>query len=159
MQNVVDSLNTRYNKCGFRMLLEAGHMIMTATDPRMYEYFPANDKILHLNMIGATTFMVAKTPQSLKVLEKVVKCAFIEKCMAPPNSTTSCVAKKLSKGEYGKCHRYDQSALALSLAQCSSNIGDYYAPSDRVHVKRVWLNRAKDWVDIKKMFPWMNVTV
>ena len=132
---------------------------MSATDPRMYEYFPVKRELLRVEMIGATTFIISKTPQSLKMLEKVVKCALIEDCLAPPNSTTTCVYSRIWKGKYGKCHRFDQSALALNLLQCSSNIGDYYAPSDRVYVKRVWLNRAKDWVGIKRMFPWMNATV
>ena len=119
------------------MLSRTGHPIMAATDPRMYEYFSTNDEILHLDMIGATTFMISKTPQSLKILEKVNECALIQGCMGPWRSTIYCNGAKLARKEYAKCHRYDQSALSLSLAQCSTNISDYLGLSDTLSVERM----------------------
>lgn len=129
---------------------------MMTTNPGMYDYFPVNDSILHLYMIGATAFMVAKTPQSLKIIGDVAECALIKGCMAPPNSKLLCFAENFQKREYANCHRYDQSALALSLAQCSLNIKDYQRLSDRIYVKRFWFNHTKDWAEIKKMFPWVQ---
>ena len=125
------------------MLHKTGHSIWAATDPRMYKYLPARNETIFSEMMAATTFIVSKTSQSLKVLSKVVKCALIEDCMAPPNSTTICVYENLWKGKYGYCHRFDQSALALSLAQCSPNMGDYVGLSDRVYVKRRWVKSTK----------------
>ena len=152
-------MNNRYSKCGIRVLYNAQHKIMAATDSRMYDYFPTNDSILHMPMIASGLYMVSKSPKSVKVMKETVKCALIEDCMGPPNSTTSCVYKDLWKGVYANCHRYDQSALALSLAQCSANVSDYLRVSDRVYVKRIWFNDPKEWVELKKMFPWIEQKV
>ena len=138
------------------MLFKAGHTIMVATDPRMYNYFPSNNKILRMSMIAGGLFIVSKTPKSLEIMKKVVKCALIEDCMGPPNSTTSCVKNNILKGKYGNCHRFDQSAFALSLAQCSTNINDYLKLSDRVYVSRLRLDNPKIWAAIKKKFPWVT---
>ncbi|KAE9547195.1 hypothetical protein FO519_009593, partial [Halicephalobus sp. NKZ332] len=155
LQDIVKSLNTKYKTCGFRILSNSGHKIRAATNPRMYNYFSVNDNILQLNMVAATVFVISKTPEAVKILERVVKCALIEDCMGPPNSTTSCAKQYLYRGEYANCNRYDQSALALSLAQCSVNLRDYFGISDLLYVKRMWLT-DNDWIELKEMFPWMN---
>lgn len=132
---------------------------MVATDPRMYNYFHVSDEALKIEMVAATTFVVSKTSASLRVLKNVVDCALIEGCMGPSNATVFCNTEVLWKGEYANCHRYDQSALALSLAQCSSNIEDYQGVSDILAVQRFSIGGKKDLQEAKKKFPWMNRVV
>ncbi|KAE9546864.1 hypothetical protein FO519_009924 [Halicephalobus sp. NKZ332] len=143
LKDIVSSMNTQYKTCGFRIFSKAEYPIVSATDPRMYNYFSANDDVLHLNMISAAVFIVSKTPEAVKVLERVVQCALIEDCMGPPNSTNYCNPEKLIEEKYSDCHKYDQSALALSLAQCSLNIRDYFGNSDMVLVGKTIFQKIR----------------
>ncbi|KAE9546931.1 hypothetical protein FO519_009857, partial [Halicephalobus sp. NKZ332] len=156
-KKIVETLNNKHKTCGFRILSKTHHSIMAATDPKMYDYFHVNNKILHLNMISTTVFIASKTSKAVNVLEKVVKCALAENCMGPPNSTIHCVDKVLHKGLFAGCHRYDQSALALSLAQCSLKTKDYLGVSDLVSVKRIENYDPGDWIEVKKRFSWVEV--
>ncbi|KAE9547520.1 hypothetical protein FO519_009272 [Halicephalobus sp. NKZ332] len=156
LKNIVETLNTKYSACGFRILSRTWHTIVAATDPTMYDYFPIDDEILHLNMIAATVYIVSRTQESIAVLENVIRCAFIERCMGPPTSTIHCIDGELQKGGFAGCHRYDQSALALSLAQCSLNVNDYRGVSDLVFLKRIENYDSEDWIDVKKRFPWIK---
>ena len=106
--------------------------------------------MLHLNMIEAGVFVVSKTPQSLKILKTVVKCALVKDCMRPWLSRIYCNSAKLARKEYANCHRYDQSALSLSLAQCSTNISDYFGPSDLLHIERMPDNNINALLKLKK---------
>ena len=132
---------------------------MVATDPRMYKYFSVNNESIYLEMIAATTFIVSKNQKAVKIIKDVVKCALIEDCMGPPNSTTVCICDNLWKGVYANCHRFDQSALALGLAQCSNNLTDYLKFSDRVFIKRIQHRNPRELVNLKKKFPWIKNTV
>ena len=139
------------------MLSKTGHSIMAATDPRMYKYFSVNNSALNLEMLESGLFLMSKTPQGLTVLKDIVKCALIKDCMGPSNTTVYCITGKLKRNEYGNCHRYDQSALALSLAQCSINISDYFRPSDLVYVKRTENYNSTEWMEVKQMLPWIDI--
>ena len=129
---------------------------MAATDPTMYDYFPINDKILHMTMLGATVFLVSRTRESVQVLQSVVKCSLIENCMGPQTSTIHCMDEYLHTGGFAGCHRYDQSALALRLAQCSMDVWDYIGLSDLVYIKRIENYDPEDWIEIKQKFPWIK---
>ena len=123
----------------------------------MYDYFPIDDEILHMTMLAASVYLVSKTSESIKVLKNVVKCALIENCMGPPTSTTHCMDGYLQSGGFAGCHRFDQSAMALSLAQCSRNIWDYIGVTKLLYLKRGENYDPEDWDEVTEIFPWIEV--
>uniref|UniRef100_A0A914P674 Uncharacterized protein n=1 Tax=Panagrolaimus davidi TaxID=227884 RepID=A0A914P674_9BILA len=88
-------------------------------------------------MFGATLYTVTKSKKSEAIIAKLVKCALEEGCMAPLVSFLFCIPSKLEKGEYADCHRFDQSALAILLAQCSDKQSDYFHESSLVVIQRM----------------------
>uniref|UniRef100_A0A914YRY6 Uncharacterized protein n=1 Tax=Panagrolaimus superbus TaxID=310955 RepID=A0A914YRY6_9BILA len=127
-----------FSKCGFRQFDKTGHTIFAATNPKMYTFFDFTEQMAKKNeMFGATLFTVKKSEETNKIIEKLVTCALEEECMAPRASFLYCIPSKLEKGEYGDCHRFDQSALAISLAQCSDQQSDYFHQSSIVAVQRM----------------------
>ena len=122
----------------------------------MYKYFSVNEEILGLDMIAVTTFVISKTAASLAVLKDVVKCALIKDCMAPMDSVAVCDSEIFSQRKYANCHKYDQSALALSLARCSSDVDDYQGITDIIAVQRLAFGEKKGWRDIKNSLSLMK---
>ena len=128
------------------MLSETGHTILAATNPKMYKYFPITNEILNLNMTEGGLFLVSRTPQAVKILKDVVKCALIKDCMGPPYSTLY-------------CNRYDQSAWSLSLAQCSTKITDFLGASDLIQIDRMSSNKIDAFIQFRRKFPRVTKTI
>uniref|UniRef100_A0A914UWJ9 Uncharacterized protein n=1 Tax=Plectus sambesii TaxID=2011161 RepID=A0A914UWJ9_9BILA len=102
---------------------KAYHSVFAATNPAMYKYLPIDiDKAKATMMYGGGFILFHRTPASVEVLKWLVLCAMEDNCINPPYSYLHC---QFVDGEHWKlyayCHRYDQSAVNIILA----NLNDY----------------------------------
>uniref|UniRef100_A0A7E4W4V6 Glycosyltransferase family 92 protein n=1 Tax=Panagrellus redivivus TaxID=6233 RepID=A0A7E4W4V6_PANRE len=137
-EKVVTSMNQKYSKCGIRTLGVTYHSIVAATHPGIYQYFK-NDTMNHVKstrMVAATTYLAVRNPAGIKTMKKIVDCALTKECMAPTGSSVLCNYARLNVAKYADCHRYDQSALALALLDCSHSQNDYAGNTDLIDMQR-----------------------
>uniref|UniRef100_A0AC34RSS4 Uncharacterized protein n=1 Tax=Panagrolaimus sp. JU765 TaxID=591449 RepID=A0AC34RSS4_9BILA len=123
-------------KCGIRTLNATGHTTFAATQPGMYKFFNVSEDRKHMPMAAATTYVVLNSTAGRQVMDKLVNCSMTKQCMAPDGATLWCREPQLHQDKYAWCHRYDQSALALALAECTDNFKDYELVSDLIYIRR-----------------------
>ena len=89
----------------------------------MIEYlqYPKSRKDLsNLNSITATGFLIRANDVKEKLVEPWLDCALHEECIAPVGAKLGPCNFTMAgnhNGDYIGCHRYDQAALDLILAQ------------------------------------------
>lgn len=135
-----------------RQFVNTTHTIFAATDPALYKLFSFDPKIVSFNlrnffftkctlkakqrnMYMAGFLTIERNEHAIKIIDKWVICAKAKFCMAPLNSKLECDGSKLWSGEYGGCHRYDQSALAILLVQNCGNCSNYFRESSLIYPK------------------------
>lgn len=123
-------------KCGIRTLNATGHTILAATNPGMYKFFNVTEKMKHMPMAAATTFVVLNNTIGRQIIDKVANCSMTKQCMGPDGASLWCKEPELHEDKYAWCHRYDQSALALALAGCTDNVNDFEMVSDLIYIQR-----------------------
>uniref|UniRef100_A0AC34RT90 Uncharacterized protein n=1 Tax=Panagrolaimus sp. JU765 TaxID=591449 RepID=A0AC34RT90_9BILA len=124
------------NKCGTRTFPGTGHTILAATHPGMYKFFNVPEDRKHMPMAAATTYVVLNNTAGRQVMDKLVNCSMTKECMAPDGANLWCKQPDVYNDKYADCHRYDQSALALALAECTGNFTDFQIGTDLVSVSR-----------------------
>lgn len=94
---------------------------------KMFDYLPMPENITkRKEMYGAGVQLIYGTiANRINVLYFYVLCALEENCMSPPMANLLCQFKADTFGEYGDCHRFDQSALNI-LLQWQSNFQMQY---------------------------------
>ncbi|TKR80099.1 hypothetical protein L596_014228 [Steinernema carpocapsae] len=102
--------------------------IFRATHERMYSYLPIPpEKAKALKMYGALTIIWVKTPRTQHaVLYPWVECALDAECMAPRGAQPYCWMGTYPEPQYAFCHRYDQSAINIILANAANFDGRLY---------------------------------
>lgn len=95
---------------------DCAHNIFMATHSQMYRYLPiTKDSAVKVGMYGASVIFICRSKELYNsVLRWWFLCALEQYCIAP----TSQLYCKFDGGreQYGRCHRYDQSALNILLA-------------------------------------------
>lgn len=102
----------------------------------MYKFLPSNiTKLQELLMTGSGHGYLYKNTNSLnKLIIPWVACSLIEDCIAPSGSTHVCTTNSISKGT---CHRFDQAAMTLLLANnFQYNMSYYTMNSSCIEVDR-----------------------
>uniref|UniRef100_A0A914Q9L1 Uncharacterized protein n=1 Tax=Panagrolaimus davidi TaxID=227884 RepID=A0A914Q9L1_9BILA len=128
-------MDTKFKKCGIREFDQTIHSIFPATHPETLKLFNMSEEIAKKNtMFGATLLMA--TQKALEIVKKWKECAIKKECMAPEGSHRACDIPKLYKNEYGNCHRFDQSVMALLLYNCTKNSSDYIQASPLINIER-----------------------
>ncbi|KRZ11091.1 hypothetical protein T11_17671 [Trichinella zimbabwensis] len=104
-------------KCSLLFHGSSGHGIFSATNPKMYDYFPTNlEKLKNTEMFESGIIFASYSEEVYSVLFWMVACAVEGPCMAPPDSNSFCQFGRNRYRDYAFCHRYDQSAFNLLLA-------------------------------------------
>lgn len=101
-----------------------GHSIYSATHPSMYSYLPTNTgRLMAVRMWAFTTTIIFNTEKVYKeVLYWWYLCALDQYCISPPNVTVPCplISNRPNTTHFAtyfkQCHRHDQSALNVILA-------------------------------------------
>ncbi|GMT35297.1 hypothetical protein PFISCL1PPCAC_26594, partial [Pristionchus fissidentatus] len=139
---VIHSRNLREcQKYPYMLHSFTGHGIYAATAPGMYEYLPTNMTEIRKHkakMFEAGLAFIVKRDEVIKdVLKWYVLCALEKNCMSPPGAFPACFFEEHTRfEEYANCHRYDQSALNILLANVNHYDRHYYT-SDVVDFFRI----------------------
>ncbi|TKR96361.1 hypothetical protein L596_010392 [Steinernema carpocapsae] len=123
-----------------RLIGSASHSIFRATHETMYSYLPIPlEKAKALTMYEDGKQVWVKTPTIVEaVLNPWVNCAMQKNCMAPPGSERHCNLKRYPEPLYAFCHRYDQSAINILLANAANFDGKLYqSDSPLMRTKRM----------------------
>ena len=93
----------------------AGHNTFVVTHKTMYEYLPTNlTEMQRIYQYEANIMLMYGTKA---VFDDVIKwwvlCALVERCMAPVYAVA---CRKTPPDVYAGCHRYDQTAINILLA-------------------------------------------
>ena len=126
---------------GALALTTTGHSTFAATHRDMYKYLPAGDPtaLKREEQREATLLLYKTEPVMNQVVKWMVLCALDPHCIAPPQARNGCVWYSGDHfGQWGQCHRYDQSAfniLMLNYIKGQAAKG-YYATSRVCVVQR-----------------------
>lgn len=123
----VTECNLHLNSCKkyyypWILISSSEHSIFAATDPKMYEYIPFPIDIGKRLTMWAATMQIIFGTKSVKenVLRYLVLCALEKECMVPEKSSASCQFDASWYTDYANCHRHDQSAINLILANINN---------------------------------------
>ena len=124
---------------GVVMLTSTGHSNFAVTHPGMYHYLPSKvDSLKITQQWEANCMLIFRTQQVYNnILKWWVLCALDQKCIAPTSQRACKFPKHDRYKEYASCHRFDQSAINILLA----NMYDfddwfYYAKVRVAKIKR-----------------------
>jgi len=117
----------------------AGHNIFTTTHPSMYDFLPMPEEQQYLlPMFGANLMLIYNTSiTNNHILLFWLLCAFEEGCMAPKGSQRTCEFTFDRAMTHAKCHRFDQSAINIILANYFQWDMTKYVVFNRNYVKKV----------------------
>ncbi|ELT88546.1 hypothetical protein CAPTEDRAFT_184987 [Capitella teleta] len=124
LSKLTDVLQKIASSGGIHTFKPTGHSIYSATHPEMYAYLPTNTgRLMAIRMWAFTNALFFNTRSMYKgVLYWWYLCALDRNCISPTNSTSSCplVSNKPNLTHFStyfkECHRHDQSALNIILA-------------------------------------------
>ena len=103
---------------GAVLLTRTDHSNFAVTHPNMYNYLPSDITWLQKTEQWETHMLIYRTPEMYhNVIFWLVLCALTEDCIAPPNANRYCQFKGTDQfSSYVGCHRYDQSAVNILMA-------------------------------------------
>ncbi|EYB92492.1 hypothetical protein Y032_0193g1395 [Ancylostoma ceylanicum] len=119
LQNTTLPSSKRCVKSAFMLHHPSSHSIFATTNRGMYAFFPTNIEAIKKreSMSHDANFaFIVRTSDGLEILKWYVMCALEEDCMAPPGSRLWCKFTRDRFNDYANCHRYDQAAINLLLA-------------------------------------------
>jgi hypothetical protein len=96
--------------------------VTSSTHPGLYKYIPTvKYKLRQITMASAGVLFIRNTPRIYwGIMYWWFLCALEEECIAPKNSQLECLMSEDTANEkpgtYHHCHRFDQSALNVLLA-------------------------------------------
>lgn len=125
----------RTNNRGVFLFLEAGHTNLPVTHPHTYQYLPSNlTALLSVRQLQAGVMLLYRTRFVIKhVIRWWVYCALEEQCIAP-DKNRYCNLRRLNSTTHIGCHRYDQTAVNLILANVFNYTDHEYRDDLRQHL-------------------------
>ena len=123
---------------GAMMFTNAGHSIYAATAKQMYQYIPSRlTQMQRLEQLEANSVMLYRTRTVYtNVIQWLVLCSLDANCISPI-SRRFCDFNPDRYTEYAHCHRFDQSAVNILLANLHDfRQDDYFSPDDLFDVER-----------------------
>ena len=120
---------------GILTLSTTAHSIYAVTHPRMFEYLPSNiTELKRAEQRQAGALLLYRTHHVyMHVIRWWVLCALDNNCMAPILNRYCKWKTKDHFNELGNCHRFDQSAINILLANLYAfDDSSYYYAGDRV---------------------------
>ena len=120
----------RYNSGFLYYVHTTGHSIVSATHPRMLEYFPMEraGAIADMPQGGAVIVLNTAEVQS-NIMKWICMCVLNVDCISPPGSTLFC-GFNFPREKFGGCHRYDQSLLSILVSNTYGNERLRYTMND-----------------------------
>jgi len=102
---------------GMLALTSTGHSNFAVTHPHMYEFLPTSiDGMIKTDQHEANCLLLYRTRPAIEnVVWWWMLCALDPHCIAP-TSNRNCNNPYNSRSVYANCHRFDQSALNILLA-------------------------------------------
>ncbi len=89
------------------------HILFNLVTPGLKSVVCISNNMFKLDH-GSTTFFFSFL--SRYVLQWWLFCALTEQCISPTGAQLKCDSHKLRNKQYGECHRFDQSALSILMA-------------------------------------------
>ncbi len=119
-------------------LTTTGHSTFAATHPGMFNYFPTDMNAMKREEQREATLMFYRTKEMYTyVLPWLAFCALDKACIAPAGSRRGCFFENDNFKRWGRCHRFDQSAVNILLSNYMHyNSWNYYAKQRVVKVER-----------------------
>ncbi|TMS33076.1 hypothetical protein L596_000853 [Steinernema carpocapsae] len=136
-KNIIDEALSE-DHVGVSLFRKTVHSIYQATNPLMYPYLNiTTSQAKQVTMHNASPALWLGTAEvKTQILREMVRCSLTEDCMGPPGSRISCTNNEDSN-VYSYCHRYDQSALNILLAQNANfQLDRYISKSKDVCIRR-----------------------
>ena len=124
------------------MMTSTGHSIYSATHPQMYQYIPTNiNKMQQVDQHEAGCVFIYRSKEIYEnILRWWVLCALDKNCIAPTDKLNCGDIYKGGKEMYANCHRFDQSALNILMANFFDfSDRKYYVSKEVSAVKRFHL--------------------
>jgi hypothetical protein len=131
MTDIFQQLLSTKNR-GVLLFVDAGHTNLPVTHPHAYQYLPSNlTALLSEHQLGTGVMLLYRTRFVIKnVIRWWVYCALEEQCIAP-DKNRFCDPRRLNSTTYIGCHRYDQTAVNLILANVFNDTDHEYRDSHR----------------------------
>ena len=113
--NITDAMTVARRSRGITLFLNTGHSIFAATHQETYNYLHISRQTsINTQMYGGGVILIYRTHYIYHhILFWWILCSLNEKCIAPVIKF-QCYFE--GKDKYGNCHRYDQSAINIILA-------------------------------------------
>jgi hypothetical protein len=123
------------NNRGVFLFVETAHTNLPVTHPQTYQYLPSNlTALLSVRQLQAGVMLLYRTRFVIKhVIRWWVYCALEEQCIAP-DKNRFCNLRRLNSTSYIGCHRYDQTAVNLILANAFNYTDHEYRDDHRQHL-------------------------
>uniref|UniRef100_A0A7E4VBZ5 Uncharacterized protein n=1 Tax=Panagrellus redivivus TaxID=6233 RepID=A0A7E4VBZ5_PANRE len=140
MTELFKSLETEFATKGIRLLSENFHGNFPVTHPDMYAFFNVTeDQMKETIQLHSGLYLLSNSSEGWNVMNKLIKCAFEPKCMAPKDAQVKCNVEQLKKSnDVVVCHRFDQSALNMRVIELyGTNKHLYYRPSPMIIIKQM----------------------
>ena len=121
-------LDTKLRESGICLVLKTSHSVYSATNQRIYTYFPTNVSLFkEKEMFGGGLISVINTKSIYKyILNRLIMCSLTKDCIDPMGSNIFCKFQKNRYRLYASCHRYDMSVLnILLLHYFKGNVGEF----------------------------------
>ncbi|ELU17414.1 hypothetical protein CAPTEDRAFT_207080 [Capitella teleta] len=119
---------------GVAQFFRSPHSIFAATDPKMFEYLVTDiEATKNTTMFGANSMLLYKTEiVYTRILHWWFLCALDQECIAPLWSSNICLpSADMRTVRVGQCHRQDQSAINILIANLNDFDPTRYVPEDR----------------------------
>ena len=128
------------NSQGIGLFSKTGHSIYAATSKQMYHYLPTQtSRTESVEQLEANSMLLFKTrPVSSQVLQWLFLCSLDKNCIQPENVRRFCDFKNSDRFHtFANCHRFDQSALNILLANMFQfQSSEYFLNDDILHIER-----------------------
>ena len=139
--NISLTLDEVFSSGGILTFERSDHSNFEATHEGMYRFLPISAKAAaNTQQYGANSIYIHRTEEIYtRIIFWWVLCALNEECMAPTHEL-SCNFK--GKDVWAGCHRFDQSALNILMANhFLNNVSRYTSRRDQLSVNRHWAHQ------------------
>ena len=111
---------------------QAGHTILSGTDPRMLEFLPmkgTSEMRKYMPQAGAILIYNTRLVRD-NIMKWVLACSLTEDWIAPSGPARDC--DNFPTDKFGGCHQYDESLFAITVSNSYNSLEEKYTFSEEM---------------------------